>query len=221
MGIYGPLLRYLQSFLSPRPFQVRIGHVTSPTFFSHRDTPQGSVLSPLLFILAIVGLTKLAPPTLHVSLCADDLAIYVSAKDPIQAQPLFQEFINRTTERSQNSGLHHTPTKCSSLIFVKHRSATISLHLCQPHSQRNHCSIPWTYMGRSPKLVCPHEPPPILLFSTAQHPGNVHSLLDYGCPIYGSVYPGVLTRLNPIQGTERGAGCLREQPHDQPSCRNP
>jgi hypothetical protein len=42
-------LLYLQSFLSLRPFQVRIRHITSPTFFFHSGTPQGSVLSPFSF----------------------------------------------------------------------------------------------------------------------------------------------------------------------------
>ena len=47
IGIQGPLMLFLHSYLSPRPFQVRpIGHVTSSTFFSHRGTPLGSVLPP-------------------------------------------------------------------------------------------------------------------------------------------------------------------------------
>lgn len=67
IGVHGRLLEYFRSFLSPRPFQVRIGSESSPTFLSHRGTPQGSILSPILFLLAIDGVTRLAPPPLFKS----------------------------------------------------------------------------------------------------------------------------------------------------------
>jgi hypothetical protein len=129
IGIHGRLLGYFRSFLSPRPFQVRIGNETSPTLFSYRGSPQGSILSPVLFLLAIDGVTRLAPPPLHISLYVDDLAVYVAAKDTTQARTLLQSFINRLVAWSAASGLHLTPSKCSSLTFYKFRSAPAPLSL--------------------------------------------------------------------------------------------
>jgi ribonuclease HI len=237
IGIHGPLLLYLQSFLSPRPFQVRIGHVTSPTFLAHRGTPQGSVLSPLLFILAIDGVTKLAPPALHISLYADDLAIYVPVKHPNQAQPLIQDFITRTVEWSQTSGLHLTPSKCTSLIFFRYRSAPPPLSLfigatpiptattvrflgliwdralnwsAHINYLRSSCSRRLNILAMTAGTRWGADRTCLLRFYRAY----VRSLLDYGSPIYGSANPGVLTRLDPIhhKGLRVALGAFASSP---------
>ena len=115
IGIHGPMLRYLQSFLSPRSFTVRIGQTHSSTFYSHRGTPH----SPTLFLLAINEVTRLPYPSISRSLYIDYLAIYVTTKAVQRAEAELQNFIDKLTLWSHQSGLHITPNKCYSSIFYK------------------------------------------------------------------------------------------------------
>jgi len=52
-GISGRMFYFIRSFLSIRTFQVRIGSTLSMTKRLENGTPQGSVLSPILFSLMI------------------------------------------------------------------------------------------------------------------------------------------------------------------------
>jgi hypothetical protein len=131
IGIHGPLLKYFQSFLSPRPFQVRIGNTTSPTFLSHRGTPQGSKLSPILFLIVIDGVSRLIPPSIRISLYADDLAVYTHTKDTGQAHTLLQTFINRLVREAEGqprSCRRKAAQRAISLIFKEWWSHLLPFH---------------------------------------------------------------------------------------------
>ena len=49
LGVRGTMLNWIESVISNRSFQVKIGHELSGTFILENGIPQGSVLSPLLF----------------------------------------------------------------------------------------------------------------------------------------------------------------------------
>jgi len=52
-GISGRMFRFIHSFLSNRTFQVRLGSTLSLTKRLEIGTPQGTLLSPILFSLMI------------------------------------------------------------------------------------------------------------------------------------------------------------------------
>ena len=84
-GISGRMFRFIHSFLSNRTFQVRIGSTLSMTKSIENGTPQGSVLSPILFSLMMDDLqTRI---TSHAALYADDFCFWECGFDLIPLKP--------------------------------------------------------------------------------------------------------------------------------------
>ena len=72
------LLRWISSFLRDRTVKVRILGYTSREIAINYGVPQGSPISPLLFLLYLSKLPKLVPNTRR-SLFADDSMIYAES----------------------------------------------------------------------------------------------------------------------------------------------
>ena len=53
MGLNGNILNFVTDFLSERSIRVRIGAAVSNSYQLQNGTPQGSVISPLLFLLMV------------------------------------------------------------------------------------------------------------------------------------------------------------------------
>jgi len=78
-GISCRMFHFIRSFPSNRTFQVRIGSTLSMTKRLENGTPQGSVLSPILFSLMINDLPKRI--TSHAALHADDFCFWECDSD--------------------------------------------------------------------------------------------------------------------------------------------
>lgn len=80
LGICGPTLALLQSYLANRTQVVNYGGVLSSPIITNQGVPQGSILGPLMFLIYINDL----PSSLNSSDCilyADDTTIFSSDKD--------------------------------------------------------------------------------------------------------------------------------------------
>ena len=77
----GHILPFVSNFLSNRMFQVRINDMLSNPKNQETGIPQGSVLSPLLLILAINSISFVIHYPVQYLLYADDLAIFMRNKD--------------------------------------------------------------------------------------------------------------------------------------------
>ncbi|KAH7975209.1 hypothetical protein HPB49_024946 [Dermacentor silvarum] len=81
LGIGGNLRRFLSSFLNDRTLRVRVGHARSTPRPVAAGVPQGSVVSPFLFNLALARLPAALPTDPHYkvecSIYADDIALWV------------------------------------------------------------------------------------------------------------------------------------------------
>lgn len=76
LGVRGRMYRWIMDFLKGRQIQVRIGEVYSERFLVENGTPQGSIVSPLLFSLMINDVFDDIEGGLGCSLFADDGAIW-------------------------------------------------------------------------------------------------------------------------------------------------
>jgi len=78
-GVPDPLLRLLSSFLVDRTIQVRVGSTLSTPVDLRAGTPQGSVLSPLLYLVYVNDI-PLGTPHCRAGQFADDVDTWTSDK---------------------------------------------------------------------------------------------------------------------------------------------
>ncbi len=112
-GVPTQYLRWLRAFLSNRQANVRFCDATSKTRVMRQGLPQGSVLSPLLFLFYINEcadrLSKLVDndgnPTTVASLFADDVSILGTDRERGEAQSKAQEAVDVVVKWSKESKL--------------------------------------------------------------------------------------------------------------------
>ena len=94
LGVPHAYVRWLHQFLSNRQAKVKFNGTTSSSRKIHQGVPQGSVLSPLLFIFYINNLAKILPSNTINCLFADDVSILASSKDKEKAMAEVQTAVN-------------------------------------------------------------------------------------------------------------------------------
>lgn len=77
LGFPGKIINWIFKFLHKRSASVKVnGMYVGPTF-ACKGTPQGSVISPLIFILSLVYFMNQIPDSVNYLLYADDLVLYL------------------------------------------------------------------------------------------------------------------------------------------------
>ena len=76
-GIEGRMFKFIENFLKPRSFKVKVNEILSDTKVQTEGIPQGSVVSPTFFILKINKIVAKLPNDnrFQISLYMDDLQI--------------------------------------------------------------------------------------------------------------------------------------------------
>ena len=120
MGISGNTFHWINSFLSDRTIQVKVGHALSTIRCLDNGSPQGSPLSPLLFLVAINDLPQ-SVTDLETSLFADDSAIFKSArkKQLNQTADLVQRNLEAISQWCNKWGFRISTEKTVIVLFSK------------------------------------------------------------------------------------------------------
>ena len=122
IGLTGNLLAFIHNFLSNRKLQVRVpGALSAPHMVPH-GVPQGSVLSPTLFLLMINAIFHTCPPGINYSLFADDCALWASGSDPATTVALLQSSLDAVHTYTTTWGLSLSPAKSKAMYFSHSRS---------------------------------------------------------------------------------------------------
>ena len=123
-GIRGRLATFIRNFLTNRSFSVRCGNTYSQRSELHHGVPQGSPLSPTLFLIMINDVFEELPSIsskLNFSLYADDLAIWFSHQHVDIANNKIQHALDSIQAWCLRWGLQISAKKSASLIFSQKR----------------------------------------------------------------------------------------------------
>ena len=111
----------LKDFLSERFLKVRVGSYISSAYIQEEGIPQGSVLSPTLFNVAINGLLNQVPVGVHGLAFADDYAVICSGSTAVEVCRKIQSAINAATAWASTRGFKFSPEKTKAIRFCRLR----------------------------------------------------------------------------------------------------
>uniref|UniRef100_L7LYN9 Putative tick transposon n=1 Tax=Rhipicephalus pulchellus TaxID=72859 RepID=L7LYN9_RHIPC len=153
MGVQGLLLAYIAAFLGGRTMRVRVGGALSDPRPVSVGVPQGSVLSPFLFNLALADIGDYIPRALpcdvRVAIYADDIAVFAARRSDAEphSRTSVQTVLNSIDAYITGKGMQLSPAKTEALMV--HRSSVARIHT--PRFTLQGITIPWslqvTYLG--------------------------------------------------------------------------
>ena len=97
MGINGKMFTYIKQFLSNRTMQVRVGNTLSGTHTLKNGTPQGSIISHILFLVMINDLPANITKT-DATLFADDSCLFTSGRNLSSILNKMQDSLNKLVQ---------------------------------------------------------------------------------------------------------------------------
>ena len=123
-GIRGHIAVFVKNFLSKRVFRVKVNSTLSQMKTQEQGVPQGSVLSCLLFLVAINDIVDSIPPMVKPSLYVDDLAIFMEATFIDSAQRVLQRAVDAILDWADRNGFRLSAEKTTGVVF--HRKRMVS-----------------------------------------------------------------------------------------------
>lgn len=118
MGIGSKIIRWVQTWLSNREAWVDYDGVEGKRKKFKQGLPQGSVLSPTLFLIYINDVTEVIPRDAKISMFADDIAVWVSHSDRGRATEILQEACTNIYEWSKKWVMTLSIEKCETCLFT-------------------------------------------------------------------------------------------------------
>ena len=127
LNVENPLIRLIEQMLISRSVMAELGEASSIRRVS-RGTPQGGVLSPLLWVLVVNEvLLQIRSGGCQVIAYADDLTIIHRGKFPAILSELMQRSLNQLCSWANKSGLGINPSKTELVLFnKKHNTPQVS-----------------------------------------------------------------------------------------------
>ena len=118
-GLKGKIVKILQSYFEPRGVKLWLEGETSDRFELNAGTPQGGVLSPLLFNIMLSDLPK--HNRIHVLIYADDITIVCSGVNSSEVRSLMESYLKEFYKWTKNWGLIININKTFMQHFTKKR----------------------------------------------------------------------------------------------------
>ena len=120
MGIPYKLVKYVRNFLSARRATVEVNKKRSKRFNLNQGLPQGSSISPVLFLIFINDITT--DTDAHPSLFADDTAVWIVAgKDRKAAERKMQKNINAIQKWAEDWKMCLNQDKTETMVISSDR----------------------------------------------------------------------------------------------------
>ena len=119
------MFNFIGGFLENRRIQVRVGSNLSISKEVENGVPQGSVISPILFLIAI---NDLKPPGVSVSMFADDTAIWKGDKHVGRLQIVIQRALDYIHNWCNLWGFKISIAKTSFVLFKRGKGKKVDLN---------------------------------------------------------------------------------------------
>lgn len=126
IGINGNMFAFVKDFVANRTFQVQVGNERSERKNLDNGTPQGSVISPILFLIMINDLSEVIK-NVQLSLFADDSATYKSGKNLKFIMKEIQRNIDQIQTWCQTWGFKISTEKSCTVIFTNKKQQANSM----------------------------------------------------------------------------------------------
>ena len=126
LGIVGNVTNWIEKFLSKRTFQVKVGTELSEKLIQQNGTPQGSVISPLLFLIMINDIPS-GPEGVNMSLFADDSAVYIGHRKTNTLIKKIQQSIEEINNWCNQNGFKISIAKTVGVLFTNKRYTLVIL----------------------------------------------------------------------------------------------
>ncbi|GFT57029.1 probable RNA-directed DNA polymerase from transposon BS [Trichonephila clavipes] len=197
-GINGKALLWINDFLRGRKFSVRFNGALSESRRMWAGVPQGSVLSPLLFLIFMNTIHHHIHPDTNIACYADDIAIWHSHNDITESEKALNTTLKDDTEavlmliskyRTLKSKKVDLPTYLGvtldpELRFSKHIEQTTNKALGKLNILRKLCGTSWGSRPQTLKST----------FCTVIRP-----VLEYATPIWTPASISVKRKLDSVQ----------------------
>src|SRR6218665_337909 len=125
-NITGQMFNWIRDFLTDRHIRVRVGAELSDLFLMENGSPQGSVISPVLFIIMMNDIPE-PENGVKLSLYADDSAIWRAGPNPDVNTRHLQSYLDRLKKFFDEWGFKVSTTKTVAVEFS--RNGTRPAHL--------------------------------------------------------------------------------------------
>ena len=147
IGIRGRMAHFIQEFLKNRQFNVRCGNTYSPMYNQDHGLPQGSVLSPSLFLIMINDICKYIPSEVKYSLYADDVAIWCTDYCVDRANRKIQLALTIIQQWCEETGLLISIAKSAAIIFTKRQYNFMPAHPLELYGEPIKYVKQYKYLG--------------------------------------------------------------------------
>ncbi|MEW8088496.1 MAG: reverse transcriptase domain-containing protein, partial [Candidatus Thiodiazotropha endolucinida] len=224
--IEGRLLVWIREFLAGRSIRVRVGDAHSEYVNTENGSPQGSVLSPILFNVIINTLSdKLSGTSVDLSQFADDSLFWKTARKPKTILSEMQNALGMIENWANEWGFKINPTKTEIVVFNDSVSAIRALPKLKFNGVDIDYSLEATFLGmifdhrlnwvkHINELVkrCMKDLNVMRLVSGTTFGADkitllrlyqslIRSKMDYGCQAYATASKTQLVRLDRIQAS--------------------
>ena len=128
LGITGNVFNFVKNFLTDRTIQVKVGGALSQKYVLDNGTAQGSIISPLLFLIMINDLPG-SLKDVDLSLFAYDSCIFKSGRNIKFITNLIQDNLDRISNWCDKWGFRISLDKTVAVVFTHHKITRIDLSI--------------------------------------------------------------------------------------------
>lgn len=129
-NIKGNILKIIEDFLLQRKYKVLIGNTLSESFVTDNGVPQGSVLSVIIFLVAVNNIHEFVPSPVNLIMFADDATILMRHKDANKTNSYLQIVLRNLERWGESNGFILSESKSRVMNFTnKNKPFTPNLKL--------------------------------------------------------------------------------------------